>query len=182
MGPTLGPMTENRLRTALELAVAPEGLRLEPVDDVPGLVVLVDEAGVPGPWPVTAAIDESSILVHAHLPVLLPVEALGPVAELVHRVNWGLVEGAIELDYDDTAVRVRAGAEGVAPGDEDRRVVQLLDLVADLVNIYGPALADVMEDGLAPADAVERAEADVGGDDDDDGGLEGIVPNGNGPG
>ncbi len=156
----------NRLRIALELAVTADGLRLEPVDDAPGLVLLVDEDGMPGPWPVTVAIDDSSLLVHAHLPMLIPTEQLGPVAELLHRANWGLVEGAIELDYDEASARVRAGADGVASGDEDRRVAQLLDLVADLVAVYGPALADVLEGAAIPAEAIERAEAD---DDDPDG-------------
>lgn len=158
-------VTTNRLRIALELAVTADGLRPEPVDDAPGLVLLVDEDGMPGAWPVTVAIDDSSILVHAHLPLVIPPGQLGPVAELLHRANWGLVEGAIELDYDEATARVRAGADGVASGDEDRRVVQLLDLVADLVAVYGPAIADVLEGATIPAEAIERAEADGGPDD-----------------
>lgn len=78
----------NRLRIALELAVTADGLRLEPVDDAPGLTLLVDE---------------------------------------------------------------------------DRRVAQLLDLVADLVAVYGPAIADVLEGATLPAEAIERAEADDDG-------------------
>lgn len=87
--------------------------------------------------------------VYGVLPARVPVERRPAVAELLTRINYGLILGNFELDLDDGEVRFKASIAGEAPARQ-----QLIPLVATVhaqVDRWLPALAAVAN-GAPPAE------------------------------
>ncbi|MBI2276858.1 MAG: YbjN domain-containing protein [Dechloromonas sp.] len=77
------------------------------VDEADALIV-TDINGDHGTWRVftqiTEAEDERYIVIHAHLPARIPEDHRLKVAELLTRINYDLIQGNFELNFDDGSV------------------------------------------------------------------------------
>lgn len=83
------------------LAVAGQHFESEPEE---GLIV-AQMSGEHGNWhtyiQITDDVKVRHVVVHAHLPALIPVSTRLKVTELLTRINYGLVLGNFELGLDD---------------------------------------------------------------------------------
>lgn len=131
-------------------------------DEVPTLRLRHD--GAAGGWSYYLRIepDPRAVIVYSVFPIDAPVDRRAAVMECVCRINSGLVFGNLEIDLDDgeilgkTSISARGAALTVA------LVRNLIEDNLEMMEVYIPALVDVLEGRLAPAAAVERAEGDAG--------------------
>jgi len=97
--------------THLRDVLTDQGWPFEEHPDLP--VVRVEIEAERGTWELYVELREEAeqILVYAVYSVILPPERQAPLAELLHRINCDLVVGSFELDYDESAVRMRMSAD-----------------------------------------------------------------------
>lgn len=82
------------------------------------------------------------------------------VAEFITRVNWGLIEGAFELNFDSGAVRYKVGID-FSNADLTEQLVRNAILSAmTAIEAAAVALIDVAQNGKAPAEAFRDVEAE----------------------
>lgn len=87
----------------------------------------------------------------------VPAERIDAVSRFVCRANYGLAVGNLELDLDDGELRSKASLDldGLALSDDG--IGTLLGVAIDLIDHYGPFVADVVG-GDEPDDAARAAE------------------------
>jgi hypothetical protein len=91
-------------------------------------------------------------------PVQVPAEKLPAAAELIHRANFGVLVGNVELDFDDGEVRAKSGLDVEGVELNDPACQGLVQVALDLTMMYLPALRDVVENGTAVVEALETVE------------------------
>lgn len=131
-------------------------------DEVPTL--RLRHEGAAGGWSYYLRVepDPRAVIVYSVFPVDAPEGRRAAVMECVCRINSGLVFGNLEIDLDDgeilgkTSISARGAALTVA------LVRNLIEDNLEMMDVYVPALVDVLEGRLAPAEAVEEAERDAG--------------------
>jgi hypothetical protein len=123
-------------------------------------------------WPVLIVVagdGPTHLVVQSVLPVVVPGGAEVPAMEVLTRLNDGLVNGCLELNFDDGTIRLRSSIpiRSLAAVADD----VLTDVVEELVigNVETadwllPALRAVVNDGVAPGIAVTALEAGVAPD------------------
>ena len=79
------------------------------------------------------------------------------VAEFLHRVNYGLLLGNFEMDYDEGEVRFRTSlmAEGSLTHEVLDRYIQM---PAAMLDRYAPGLAAIVADGEIAGEALRRVQ------------------------
>lgn len=105
--------------------------------------------------------DDRAFLFYSICAVDVPEERRPAVAELITRVNFGLVTGNFEMDWADGEVRFRTGIEltGITPTTE--LVAALVQPNLAAVMRYLPGLRRVIDDETDPDSA--RAECEESG-------------------
>lgn len=83
------------------------------------------------------------------------------VAEFIARANYGMLIGNFELDFGDGTARFRAGLDYEGAVLSKALVKNLASAAFDACDVYGEALADVMQGIVGAAEAIEAAEARV---------------------
>jgi len=85
---------------------------VEPAEN-PSLLLLHTTDDEPQPWPVLAHVNEepAGVRLFSVLPDDVPAENRPAVVELLARINYGLLSGAVEIDLEDGEVRARTGIE-----------------------------------------------------------------------
>jgi len=144
------------LLDVVKAAFGSEGWPFFPVEGQAAITARFDLEG--GAFDCHVGVDEERgiVVAHARLPVECGQDRLGAMAELVTRLNYGLLIGCLEMDYGDGEVRARhaidvEGAELTRP--LMRNVVAATLGVADT---FVGVVRDVGEAGLSPADAVAK--------------------------
>ncbi len=96
------------------------------------------------------------------MPQSAPESSRAAVAELACRINYRLVFGQFEIDFDDGEVRFRyvMSSEELAD-DPMEKAKRLLYLPHAMVLHYGPAFVKVMLGARTPADAVKEVQPGV---------------------
>jgi hypothetical protein len=106
------------------------------------------------PW------EKEIIVLYAVCPLTVTKNHGGEMLELAARINWGLLFATCEVAPDTGSIRFRA----TMPVDESpfhrEQFDTLLATVCSLADHYYPALAMVIEKGVAPAEAVAAVECD----------------------
>jgi hypothetical protein len=121
-------------------------------------------------WPVLIVVageGATHLVVQSVLPVAVAAGDEVPAMEVVTRLNDGLVNGCLELNFDDGSIRLRSSMpiRSLAPVGDDvlRAVVEELVIGnVETADWLLPALRAVIRDGIAPSLAVAAIEAGVG--------------------
>jgi hypothetical protein len=92
-------------------------------------------------------------VIYGVVPERVPADRRAAVAELVTRINYGLILGSFELDLDDGEVRFKASLARAAPTRAE--LTPLVITVHAQLDRWLPALSAVA-DGAAPAEAFAR--------------------------
>lgn len=133
----------------------------------PGQLLLHPGDG-PDPWPVVVVVEEDAarVLVYSVLPEDVPEDARPGVAELLTRVNYGLLVGAMEMDLSDGEVRARTSvAFGQAQPDDATFGALMGQAVGGnlcLMDAVWDALHDVATGRASAADAIHGVFGDTG--------------------
>lgn len=112
--------------------------------------------------------DDKIMQVRVEYPVLAKDSGIRPaVAELVARVNHGMVLGHLDLDADSGSICFHLG-HAVGLGLDDETIGCILSTAICTADKYFPALMRLMFAGNTPADAVYLSELDVHGEGAED--------------
>jgi hypothetical protein len=120
-------------------------------------------------WPVLIVVSgdgPTHLVVQSVLPVVVPSGEEVPAMEVLTRLNDGLVNGCLELNFDDGSMRLRSSMPIRSLADVGAAV--LTQVVEELViaNVETadwvlPAIRAVVRDAIAPSLAVAAIEAGV---------------------
>lgn len=132
-----------------------------PYDVVPSQAVLrLPFAGEAGQWQCFAQAREAEaqFVFYSVYPVLVPPARRPAMAELLTRINYGLVLGNFELDYADGEVRFKTSldVEGTTLAPPLIRSCVYANVL--MLNLYLPALVALLDEGIEPAAALARIE------------------------
>lgn len=106
------------------------------------------------------------VLVYARAPFLICIASFRQTvpdarrleaAEYLHRINYGLLLGNFEMDYDEGEVRFRTSlmAEGSLTQEVLDRYIQM---PAAMLDRYAPGLAAIVADGEIAGEALRRVQ------------------------
>ena len=106
------------------------------------------------------------VLVYARAPFLICLASFRQTvpdarrleaAEYLHRINYGLLLGNFEMDYDEGEVRFRTSlmAEGSLTQEVLDRYIQM---PAAMLDRYAPGLAAIVADGEIAGEALRRVQ------------------------
>ena len=115
-----------------------------------------------GEWSCYAFPDEEQqrFTFYSVCPVQAPEDRLMTVAELITRVNYGLVMGNFELDFDDGEIRFKTSIDV----EGDRLSLALVERMVmanvEMVDMYLPGIMQVIYSGTSPAEAVAHIEGE----------------------
>lgn len=115
-------------------------------------------------------VQDDMVLCYAFLPIEVPADRRGDVMIFLTCANWGMRAGTFELDLTDGEVRFRTYV-ACPEGEElptDEVLTCLLSVPPSMIERYGAALRDVIENKTDPFAAVSMAERDMEFVDDDD--------------
>ena len=118
-------------------------------------------------WPVLIVVagdGPTHLVVQSVLPVTVPAGDEVPGMEILTRLNDGLVNGCLELNFDDGTIRLRSSmpVRSLAAVADDVLGEVVEELVIGNVETADwllPALRAVIRDGIAPSLAVAALEA-----------------------
>jgi len=122
--------------------------------------ICADFRGQVGTYRVFARIGAEDRLfqVFGNSPVRIPEGARPAIAETVARINFGLMVGKFELDYDEGSLRFQAAQ--ILPADEldDQIIERLIGTTLSMLDNYLPAVLSVIYGNELPKDAVRHVE------------------------
>jgi hypothetical protein len=113
--------------------------------------------GQSGSWRCLASVDEERdwLTFYSALPASVPPEKRQDIAEFIARVNFGLVLGNFELDFDDGEVRFKTSID-VEGGDLTTKMVENLIYSNVLaMDRYFPGLMAVLYGNKSAQEALE---------------------------
>jgi len=103
--------------------------------------------------------DTSILVVMGAVPVTVPSERRGAVAEFLTRLNWNLTGNRFLMDFNDGDVRVRRDVDvPEAPGRE--LIAGCFYSTCLALDGFFPSLMNVIFRGMSPVQALEQGEAD----------------------
>jgi hypothetical protein len=157
-----GPIAE-----AAAAVYAEGGWPVTEMDDGAGFVV--DVEGSDGEWSALSIADDDAhrFVFYSLSPVDATPERMGAMAELLHRINHGLVEATFELDHGTGEVRLRTGIDLATLPESVFEPELLRGIVADLsaanVGIFDHYLSGIVAVSLGadPAEVVDQLEDDL---------------------
>ncbi|MGI5884250.1 MAG: YbjN domain-containing protein [Candidatus Spyradocola sp.] len=113
--------------------------------------------GTNGVYSVLVFAREPFLICVAGLRQTIPDERRLEAAEYLHRINYGLLLGNFEMDYDEGEVRFRTSlmAEGPVSHEVLDRYIQM---PAAMLDRYAPGLAAIVSDGEIAQEALRRVQ------------------------
>ncbi|HTL35117.1 MAG TPA: YbjN domain-containing protein [Kofleriaceae bacterium] len=116
--------------------------------------------GKAGPWTthVKAFDDERQVAVYGVLPFTLEEEKRAAAAELITRINFGLVIGNFEMDFADGEVRYKTSLDFEGDRLSDILLLQLVRANLTIVDSYLPAFVALAAKAITPSDALALVE------------------------
>jgi len=139
------------------------------MDDAP--VLSMEFSGKNGRWVCFAQAREEQhqFVFYSILPINVPDNQIGAVAEFITRVNYGMIIGNYELDYGDGEVRYKTSIDVEGDALSFSLLKQIVYANVVIMDRYLGGLMRVMYGDAMPAEEVERIEADFEmGDDESD--------------
>ncbi|PIE20092.1 MAG: hypothetical protein CSA66_01585 [Proteobacteria bacterium] len=144
---------------ALMRFFAEDGWTTEPVADPPGF--RAGYQGDHGHFILFAQVREEheQLVFYSLTPDDVPEGRRAAVGELFNRLNYGLVVGNFEIDYDDGEIRYRSAGdfEGVEP--TTRAIKNLVHANILSFDRWAPVIEEVIAGTRTPKEAIAAAEA-----------------------
>lgn len=115
--------------------------------------------GSNGEWVCNAhAYEEDRILVfYSVCPVKAPETAYQAASELINRLNYSLLSGNFEIGYLDGDIRFRTSIEIPGHDLEPLMIDRVVYNNVATMNMYLPAILDVIQKGAKPINAISDA-------------------------
>ena len=102
--------------------------------------------------------EDRRLAVYSVCPFNVPEEQRGATAELLSRINYGLVIGNFEMDLDDGQVRFKTSIDVQGTELSEAHVERLVFPNLRTMNIYLGAITAMVGGGLSPAEALGRVD------------------------
>ena len=100
-----------------------------------------------------------SFTVNSYLPLSAEEDCRAAIAEYFTRVNYGMIFGKFEMDYEDGELRYTLSMDCEdRTGLSDSLMRSVIYMSRDMIEKYGDGLAAVMYGFMTPAQACEEAE------------------------
>lgn len=124
-------------------------------------LVSFDYVGTAATWRtyVTAFEEAQQVAVYGVIPFAIDPAHRVAVAELLTRINFGLVIGNFELDYADGESRYKTSLDFEGAELTDPLLLQLVRSNLSVVDRYLPALVAVAEGRLSVGDALQSLDS-----------------------
>ncbi len=118
--------------------------------------------GQNGRWTCFAFVREwdQIFLFYSICPVRIPEHRRQGIAEFITRVNYGLLLGNFELDYNDGEVRFKTSLDVEGDRPSPQLIGQLVYANVLTMDRYLPGLMNVIYGGLSPTTAIARIEGE----------------------
>lgn len=125
-----------------------------------GPTLMLNYRGDNDDWQCYATFDENDNFVsfYSEAPLVVPSEKRLAVAELLTRINFGLVVGNFEMDFDSGLVRYKTALDLNEVELEYGLLRGLVEPNVTLTDYYLPALKLVVEQNLPPLEAIQQVE------------------------
>lgn len=129
-----------------------------PFEDASDQMLRTSYGGDSGQWVVVAEVRPSyqRFICFSILPERVPAERRAAVAEYLARVNHGVSYGNFDLDFDTGEVRYRTSIDVADEKLTEGLVKQVVYGNVLTVDLWVPGLRAVIDEGLAPGDALAR--------------------------
>jgi hypothetical protein len=116
--------------------------------------------GKAGPWTthVKAFEDEEQVAVYGVVPFAIDEERRAAAAELITRINFGLVIGNFELDFADGEIRYKTSLDFEGEQLTDQLLIQLVRANLSCMDAYLPAFVAFAAGAMTPAAALAVVE------------------------
>jgi hypothetical protein len=151
----------SRLYETLEAFFTEVGLPAQPLEVGYSGFQIANYPGDNGRWRMIALALESDLqlVFYSMLPFKVQMDRRAAIAEFIDRVNYGLVMGNYELDWNDGDIRFKTsmGVAGIDPPTQLLTQVVMFNLIT--FDHYLPALQAVIAGDLSPSEAVLTAES-----------------------
>jgi hypothetical protein len=148
------------LRRFADLLVA-QGLEVTEHDDAHA--VRIEHEGADAAWGciIQAWEDDGVLVCYSVLPLRPTTETMAETAELLHRVNVGLLVGNFEIDLDDGETRCKTSVGlGPAAAWSDDLALVLVHTNLAVMDHYARTVLLVATGGATARQAIEELEAD----------------------
>lgn len=143
----------SRLFDALLEFVRANGIEHEVDDDPPSIVV--DLPGPPGTTHVLVPFDDGEQVVYwAVLAPPVPEARRPAMAELLCRINYGLLVGNLEMDWEDGELRCKTSIDFEGSEVEGPLVTGMIRANIGILDRYTDAILAVASGSASPADAI----------------------------
>lgn len=103
--------------------------------------------------------DDNQVLFYSVIADNIPTDKLVPASEFLHRANFGLPIGNFELDFSDGEVRYKTALDVEGAELSQTQIKNYLYLNVITFDRYLNGLKEVVEQGVAPGDAIDKIEA-----------------------
>ena len=115
--------------------------------------------GQHGEWVCSAQAfeDDRTFVFYSACPVKASPQNYPAVAELLNRLNYGMLCGSFELGYFDGDIRLRTAIEVPDHDLEHLMIDRVVYNNIATMDMYLPAILSVVERGMAPLDAISDA-------------------------
>lgn len=97
------------------------------------------------------------IVFYSVFPAKVPAEKRQMMAEMLARINYGLLQGCFEMDFGDGEIRFRTGLFAGETQLTDELIRPVVYLNLGMTDRYWPVLQATIEGGKTPAEALELA-------------------------
>ena len=101
---------------------------------------------------------EERFVFYAVLPLPCPPDRRPAVAELLTRVNYGMMIGNFELDYDDGEIRYKTSSDLEDVPAHQALLRSGAFCAVTTMDLYRPAIEAVIAGTMAPSEAVDSVE------------------------
>ena len=113
-----------------------------------------------GNWTCMAVVIEEhdQLLFYSICPVTAPVEARATVGEYLHRANYGLHIGNLELDYNDGEIRFKTSIDVEGAELTVALVRNLVYLNCRMMDRYLPGVLGIIHGNMSATGAIAKVE------------------------
>lgn len=122
--------------------------------------IMLNYQGENAEWQCYATLDETDnfLSFYSEAPTKIPEEKRQIVAELITRINFGLIVGNFEMDFESGLLRYKTALDLNDVHLDYALLRGLVEPNVTLLDYYLPALTLVIEQGVAPLAALDQIE------------------------
>jgi len=143
----------------LKSVLSDGGLACEPLEDGTGYFVTLDDELYEGAMAFVLT-DESRFVFYVDFKAKVPSSRRMAMAELLTRINFGILIGNFEMDFDDGTVRYKSSVDFEGEELTYLLIKNAIKAARDGVEDYGKAVELVSSGKRTPLEAINEIEAE----------------------